>query len=128
MKSVLIRSFSGFLLCIFLCVGALNYKFTSHVLNSCRKVSVNLSSYTEAIIYTNIFGDMGESNDSINIILLNNIDKDIPINFSLLTTPVKYTPIVSKKCVISKLENYIDENYDEAAKIQLKLAIPREVK
>ena len=71
---------------------------------------------------------MGESNDSINIILLENIDKDIPINFSLLTTPVKDTPFVSKTSAISKLENYIDENYDEAAKIQLKQAIIREVK
>ena len=71
---------------------------------------------------------MGESNDSINIILLENIDKDIPINFSLLTKPVKDTPFVSKTSVISKLESYIDENYDEAAKIQLKQAIIREVK
>ena len=55
---------------------------------------------------------MGESNDSINDILLENIDKEIPINFSLLTRPVKDTP-----STISKLENYIDENYDEAAKI-----------
>ena len=29
----------------------------------------------------NIFGDMGESNDSINGILLENIDKEMPINF-----------------------------------------------
>ena len=57
-------------------------KFAS-VLNCCRKVSVNLSRYSEAIIYKNIFGDMEESNDSINDILLENIDKEIPINFSL---------------------------------------------
>ena len=71
---------------------------------------------------------MGESNDSINGILLENIDKEIPINFSLLTTPIKDTPSISKTSTISKLENYIDENYDEAAKIQLKQAILREVK
>ena len=71
---------------------------------------------------------MGESNDSINGILLENIDKEIPINFSLLTTPIKDTPSISKTSTISKLENYIDENYDEAAKIQLKQAILRKVK
>ena len=70
---------------------------------------------------------MGENNDSINSILSENIDKDI-INFILLTTPVKETPSVSKTSIISKLENYIDENYDEAAKIQLKQAILREEK
>ena len=71
---------------------------------------------------------MGENNDSINSILSENIDKDITINFILLTTPVKETPSVSKTSIISKLENYIDENYDEAAKIQLKQAILREEK
>ena len=71
---------------------------------------------------------MGESNDSINGILLENIDKEIPINFSLLTTPINDTPSISKTFTISKLENYIDENYDEAAKIQLKQATLREVK
>ena len=71
---------------------------------------------------------MGESNDSINGILLENIDKEIPINFSLLTTPVKNTLSIGKTSTISKLENYIDENYDEAVKIQLKQAILREVK
>ena len=39
-----------------------------------------------------------------------------------------YTPSISKITTISKLENYIDENYDEAAKIQLKQAILRKVK
>ena len=76
----------------------------------------------------NIFGDMAESNDSINGILLENIDKEIPINFSLLTTTIKDTPSISKTSTISKLVNYINENYDEAAKIQLKQAILREVK
>ena len=71
---------------------------------------------------------MGESNDSINGILLENIDKEIPISFSLLTTPIEDTPSISKTSTISKLENYIDENYDEAAKIQLKQAILRKVK
>ena len=71
---------------------------------------------------------MGESNDSFfNDILLENIE-EIPINFSLLTTLVKYTPSISKTSTFSKLENYIDENYDKAAKIQLKQAILREVK
>ena len=70
---------------------------------------------------------MGESNDSFNGILLENIDKKIPINFSLFTTPIKDTPSISKKSAISKLENYIDENYDEAAKMQLMQAILREV-
>ena len=55
---------------------------------------------------------MGESNDSINGILLENIDKEIPISFSLLTTPIEDTPSISKTSTISKLENYIDENYD----------------
>ena len=62
---------------------------------------------------------MGESNDSINAILLENIDKEIRINFSLLTTPINHTPVIRKTSTISKLENYIDENYDEAVKIQL---------
>ena len=97
-------------------------------LNCCRRASVNLSRYSEAIIYTNTFSNMGKSNDSINSILLENIDKEIPINFSLLTTPAKDTFSIGKTSTISKLENYIDENYDEAAKIQLKQAILREVK
>ena len=67
---------------------------------------------------------MGESNG----ILLENIDKDIPINFSLLTTPVKDNPSISNTSIISKFENYVDENCDKAAKIQLKQAILREVK
>ena len=71
---------------------------------------------------------MGESNDSINGILLENIDKEIPINFSLLTTPIKNTASISKTSTISELENCIDENYDKAVKIQLKQAILREVK
>ena len=71
---------------------------------------------------------MGESSDSINGILLENIDKEIPMNFSLLATPIKEPPSISKTSTISKLENYIDENYDEAAKIQLKQAILGEVK
>ena len=89
----------------------------------CRKSSVNLSRYSEAIVYTNIFRDMGKSNDSINGILLENVDKEIPINFSLLTTPVKDNPYITKTSNNAKLENYIDENYDKAAKIQLKQAI-----
>ena len=71
---------------------------------------------------------MGESNDSINCIFLENIDKKIPINFSLLTTTIKNTASISKTSAISKLENYINENYDKAVKIQLKQAILREVK
>ena len=71
---------------------------------------------------------MGESNDSINGISFENIDKKIPINFRLLTTPIIDTPSISKTSTISKLENYINENYDEAAKIQLKQAILLEVK
>ena len=71
---------------------------------------------------------MGENNDSINVVLLENIDKEIPINFSLLITPVKDTPSLSKTSTISTLENCIDENYDDATKIQLKQAILREVK
>ena len=59
---------------------------------------------------------MGESNDSINGILLENIDKKVPINFSLLSTPIKDTPSIRKTSTISKLENYIDENYDEEKK------------
>ena len=70
---------------------------------------------------------MGESNDSINGILLQNIDKGISIKFSLLTTPLKDTPSISKTSTFSQLENYIDENYGEAAKIQLKQAILGEV-
>ena len=97
-------------------------------LNCCRRASVNLSRYSEAIIYTNTFSNMGKSNDSINSILLENINKEIPINFSLLTTPAKDTSSIGKTSTISKLENYIDENYDEAAKIQQKQAILREVK
>ena len=69
------------------------------------------------MVCKNIFGDMGERNDSINDILLRNIDKKITINFSLLTTPVKDNPSLIKTSTISKLENYIDENYDEVDKI-----------
>ena len=61
---------------------------------------------------------MGESNDSINSILLEAIDKEIPINFSLLTTPIKDTPSISKTSIISKFDNYTDKSYDKAAKIQ----------
>ena len=72
---------------------------------------------------------MGESNDSFfKDILLENIDKEIPTNFSLFTTPVKDTTSISKTSAISKLENNINENYDDSAKIQLKQAILREVK
>ena len=71
---------------------------------------------------------MGESNNFINGILLENIDNETPINFSLLTTPIKDTPSISKTSTISNLENYIDENYDEAAKIQLKQAILHQVR
>ena len=71
---------------------------------------------------------MGEISDYINGILLENIDKEIPINFSLPAIPAKDTSSVSKSSTISKLENYIDENYDKAAKIQLKQTILREVK
>ena len=60
---------------------------------------------------------MGERNDSINDILLRNIDKKITINFNLLITPVKDNPSLIKTSTISKLENYIDENYDEVDKI-----------
>ena len=69
-----------------------------------RKASVNPSHCSEEFIYRNIVGDMGESNDSINAILLENIDKNIPINFSLLTTPIKDTPSISKTSTISQLE------------------------
>ena len=96
--------------------------------NCCREASVNLSRYSEAVIYTNIAGDMGGSNGSIDGILLENINKETQINFSLIITPVKDTPSISKTSTISKPENYIDENYDETAKIQLKQAVLREVK
>ena len=45
------------------------------------------------------------------MILLENIDKEIQINFSLLTTPTKDAPSISKTSTISKLENYINEYY-----------------
>ena len=73
-------------------------------MHCCRKASVNPSHCSEEFIYRNIVGDMGESNDSINAILLGNIDKNIPINFSLLTTPIKDTPSISKTSTISQLE------------------------
>ena len=41
---------------------------------------------------------------------------------------MKDTPSIIKSSTISKLKNYIDENYDEAAKIQLKQAILQEAK
>lgn len=91
------------------------FKFTG--VTYCHKASVNLNRYFEAIVCKNIFGDMGERNDSINDILLRNIDKKITINFNLLTTPVKDNPSLIKTSTISKLENYIDENYDEVDKI-----------
>ena len=43
---------------------------------------------------------------------------EIPINFSLLTTPIKDTPSISKTSTISKFDNYTDKSYDKAAKIQ----------
>ena len=42
-----------------------------------------MSRYSEAVGYTNIDGNMGESKVSINDILLENIDKEILINFIL---------------------------------------------
>ena len=66
---------------------------------------------------------MVESNHSVDGILLENIGKEIPINFSLLTTPIKDIPSITKTSTISKLENYIDENYGEGAEMQLKQAI-----
>ena len=60
---------------------------------------------------------MREIKDFINDILLENIDKETT-NFSLLTTPVKDTPSVSKASTISK-----PENYNEETKIQLKQGI-----
>ena len=71
---------------------------------------------------------MGESNESINSILLENIDKEILTNFSFLTTPINNTPSISKTSTISKHENYINENYDEAAQMQLKQTFQRKVK
>ena len=99
------------------------------IVNCCCKAPVNLNRYSETVIYTNIFGYTGESNDSFfKDILLENIDKEIPTNFSLFTTPVKDTTSISKTSAISKLENNINEIYDDTAKIQLKQAILREVK
>ena len=90
------------------------------VLNCCRKASVNLRCFSEAIIYTNIVGNMGESNDCINGILLKkNIYKEIPINFCLLTTPVKDTHSINKTSTIFKLESYIET---------WKLLLPNETK
>ena len=71
---------------------------------------------------------MGESNDSINGILLETINKETPINFSLLATPLKDTPSISKASAICKIKNYIDKIHDRAAKIQLKQVILRKVK
>ena len=71
---------------------------------------------------------MGESNDSINGILLEAIDEKTAINFSLLATPIKDTPSIGKTSAIYKIKNYIDKSHDKAAKIQLKQAILREVK
>ena len=73
-------------------------------MHCCRKASVNPSRYSGEFIYTNIVGDVGESYDSINAILFENIDKEIPINFSLLTTPIKDTLSISKTSTISQLE------------------------
>ena len=58
-----------------------------------------------------MFDDMLERSYSINDILLENIDKEIPINFSLLATPEKDTPSISKTSINSKLKNYIDQNH-----------------
>lgn len=44
---------------------------------------------------------MGDSNDAFNDILLENNNKEIPINFNLLTAPVKDTPSISKTTTIS---------------------------
>ena len=48
---------------------------------------------------------MREIKDFINDILLENIDKETTTNFSLLTTPAKDAPSVSKAPTISKPEN-----------------------
>ena len=84
------------------------------------KASVNPSRYSYEFIYTNIVGDMGESNDCNNGILLQNIDKETPINFSLLTTPIQNT--LSKTSTITKLENYINENYEAGDSTRSKAA------
>ena len=60
-------------------------------MHCCRKASVNPSHYSGEFTYRNIVGDMGESNDSINGILFENIDKKIPINFSLLISQLEIT-------------------------------------
>lgn len=44
---------------------------------------------------------MGDSNDAFNDILLENTNTEIPINFNLLTAPVKDTPSISKTTTIS---------------------------
>ena len=79
-------------------------------------------------IQTHLAGAMGEKNKSINDILLQRIYKDIPINLSLLTTPIKDTPSINKRSTTSTLEIDIDENYNKAAKMQLKQVIQWEVK
>ena len=81
-----------------------------------------------AIIYTNLFGNLGESISSFNDIGLEKFDKEIPIKLSLRATPVKDTPSISKLSIIPNHENYIDENYNKAAKIQLKQTILPEIK
>ena len=79
-------------------------------------------------IQTHLAGAMGEKNKSVNDILLQRTDKDIPINLSLLTTPIKDTPSINKRSTTSTLDIDIDENYNKAAKMQLKQVIQWEVK
>ena len=45
-----------------ICVGDLNSKFI--IVNCCRKASVNLNRYSEAVPYTNICGDMGKNDNN----------------------------------------------------------------
>ena len=67
---------------------------------------------------------MGESNNSVfENVLLKIIDEDAPINVDLLDRPPKSSVSAMRISTISKTEKYIDKNYAELVKSELKKEI-----
>lgn len=55
---------------------------------------------------------MGENNESIlGYMLLKNIDKEIPVDFSLIDPPEKNSPSTTRMLAVSKLDDYIHKKY-----------------
>lgn len=55
---------------------------------------------------------MGENNELIlGYMLLKNIDKEIPVDFSLMDPPEKNPPSTTRMLAVSKLDDYIHKKY-----------------